>query len=129
MHSDKLEELFRAVRTGSTAKAQDLLCQPGVANVRDVISGLSLLHQAAINGDCAMIELLIRNGADVNANDNDTSSSPLGTAATAGRLSAVRLLLEHGAMLAASETDIIDESADAGDVEIADLLRGSMIRG
>ena len=56
----------------------------------------SSLHDAAINDEVKMTELLILLGADVNATDKN-GDTPLNLAATHGNAKIVKILLEHGA--------------------------------
>jgi len=122
------ERLFSAVRQGKLEEVSLIGQKAGLVNMRDVLSGNTPLHFASANGDCAMIELLAQLGGDVNSCDNDSSSSPLGVASIAGRLDAVRILLKLGARLAPEEDDIMDEVIELGDLEIAKLLRESLVR-
>lgn len=117
-----MDALLDSVRKGNLELAEAAIRQLGTANVRDVFSGMSALHEAASNGDCKMIQLLASNGADVNTTNNDSESSPLGVAAVAGHLAACKLLLALGAKLGIHEQDIVNELKEAGEFDIANLL-------
>jgi beta-lactamase regulating signal transducer with metallopeptidase domain len=88
------------------------------------------LVSAAVDGDIAGIDELLRAGANVNC--MISASSPLIGAAREGRLDAVRLLLERGAdpnLLAPFDESALIHAAAEGHVDIVSLLldRGASI--
>lgn len=89
-------ELADAIVSGNTATAERLLDAETMANQVDPTFGLTPLGWASLNGDTAMITLLLDQGADIGAADG-TGSTPLHHAAYFGHTSAVRLLLDRGA--------------------------------
>ena len=60
------------------------------------------LFMAATNGNTAMIDLLLKAGADANS-ANELGTTPLMVAAAAGNVDAVTTLLNHGAAVNARE--------------------------
>ena len=117
-----MEALLNSIRSGNISLEETAIKELGTANVRDVFSGTTPLHEAAVNGNCEMIRLLVSKGANVNSTDNDSSSSPLGAAAIAGHLEACQLLQSLGAKLGAAESDIVGELIELGELQIAKLL-------
>lgn len=59
-------------------------------------SGMTPLHQAVIEGNLAVVSLLILHGAEVNKQDAD-SWTPLHAACSEGYVEIAKLLLERGA--------------------------------
>lgn len=77
--------------------------------------GLTPLHRAAGEGNVALMEELIRDGADVNALDSKMGVDVLHKAVYSGNPEAVRLLLEKGALV-----DV--QSFSNGDTAIHDAI-------
>jgi uncharacterized protein len=75
------------------------------ANVKATtrLGGLTPIFMASKNGSAAMIELLLKAGADANSTDSH-GTTPLMFAAGAGSTDAVKVLLDHGADVNAKET-------------------------
>src|SRR4029078_3715617 len=65
--------------------------------------GVTPLHLAAINGNAAMLERLIKAGAEPNMAGAD-GETPLMTVARGGHVDAAEALLKHGAEIDARET-------------------------
>ncbi len=61
------------------------------------------LHQAAVDGDVAVIKRHLDDGADINAKNRMLQYTPLHGAARNGRLEVVKLLVEKGADIDAKE--------------------------
>jgi ankyrin repeat protein len=123
MNSNNFTQELRAainVRDHETVAAILQTC--GGANLRDVFSGITPLHEAALVGDVERVEMLIQLGADINNTENNTFSSPLGTAALAGRVDVVKSLILHGAALHPNEMGIIADIGNEGNKEIAQIL-------
>jgi uncharacterized protein len=80
------------------------LIQAG-ANVRVTTreGEITPLFMACTNGSAAMVELLVKAGADVNG-VKANGTTPLMTAAASGSADAVKVLLDHGANVNAKET-------------------------
>ncbi len=55
----------------------------------DIVSGMTPLHQAALDGNLMAVRLLVSNGADVNRQDDDTWT-PLHAACAEGHTHIVR---------------------------------------
>jgi uncharacterized protein len=66
--------------------------------------GVTPLSLACINGNGAMIEKLLKAGADPNAALSELGETPIMMAARTGNVEAVRVLLDHGANVNAKET-------------------------
>ena len=66
--------------------------------------GMTALHFAAQNGDIAILQYLVENGADIKAQDTIHSRAVLHFAAENGNLECVKYLAEHGA-------DLLDKDA------------------
>ena len=58
-----------------------------------IVSGMTPLHQAALDGNLAAVRLLIRNGADVNRIDED-SWTPLHAACAEGHADIVKWVIK-----------------------------------
>lgn len=95
-------KILAPFQDGDIVKAQELLTKkPHVANKR-LIWGYTPMHAAASMGHCAVVELLILNGAkvDILSRSGDT---PLHQAASAGCVEVVELLLKNGANIEAKD--------------------------
>jgi ankyrin repeat protein len=66
-------------------------------------NGLTPLHYAALSGQYAVAELLVKQGATIDAKDHKFGWTPLHCAAENGQTSVIQLLLENGAKV--EETD------------------------
>ena len=87
--------------------------------------GLSPLHLAVIEGNIAVTNLLIDEGANIEIKDSQWKSSPLLYACQNGRLKIVKLLLEKGAAINAKSYEgscDIHFAAQSGKNELIDLL-------
>ena len=75
------------------------------ANVKAVTrdGAITPLFMAAKNGNAAMIDVLLKAGADANSTD-ERGTAALMTAASSGNADAVRVLIEHGANVNARES-------------------------
>jgi len=93
-------ELCQAVRSRNLAEVRRLLDGGADPNTpaSDVpfVGGWTPLHDAACIGDAAIIELLVRAGADVNAVATN-GHTPIYAACNAGHLDAARAILDAGA--------------------------------
>src|SRR5215471_9568963 len=88
-------EIHSAVRSGDLDRVKALLASGCDPSERDQL-GSTPLHDAAWNGDTAIIDLLLRNGADLEARHAETGSSPLHYAVITNHKEAVALLLDRG---------------------------------
>ena len=113
--------LYKAVVSGDIAKAEAILKDDQRALIERDSAGTPVLVLAVKQGNLAMVETLIRNGAAVNiANDN-----PLLWAARSGREDMVRLLLDNGAEINQGDNTYktpLAYAKEAGHTAIADLL-------
>lgn len=91
--------LLSAVASGDFDEATDLLDQGVKINYTNV-DGLTSLHQACIDENEEMVNLLIERGADIEARDNE-GWTPLHAAASAGNVEIVQILCDTGADLTA----------------------------
>ena len=55
------------------------------------------MHFAALKGHEAVVQMLLKAGADVNAVDKKNGSTPLQLAASKGKMAVVQMLLKAGA--------------------------------
>jgi len=90
-YRDDLEMARLLIRAGANVKAATRL------------GDYTPLFLAAKNGNAAMIELLLKSGADGNA-PNQAGTTPLMLAAASGKADAVKILLDHGANVDAKDT-------------------------
>jgi len=82
-----------------------MLIQAGAnANVKTRLRDVTPLQLAATNGNAAMIELLLKAGADVNV-PNGNGTTPLMFAAASGKTDAIRILVDHGANVNARDSN------------------------
>ncbi len=88
--------LIVAVTTNQPSKVEELIASPHVDinSINDDIG--PVLCIAAYTGHDEIIEILLKNRADINIRD-ERSSTPLMNAAAGDRESTVKLLLERGA--------------------------------
>ncbi len=94
--------LHWAALKDDVATARLLLAAGAPVDATTRINAITPLFMAARNGSAAMVEVLLRSGADFNrANDNGTT--PLMMAAAAGNPDAVKLLLDRRANIDARE--------------------------
>jgi uncharacterized protein len=100
---DGTTALHWAVR-GDDLETADLLIKAG-ANVKAVNrEGVMPMELAALNGNAAMMERLIKAGADPNATLSKFGDTALMFAARTGKADAIKVLLDHGAQVNAVET-------------------------
>ncbi len=81
-HLDKIKKLISA--------------SPNCVSARDG-QGRTLLHWAAVDGQCTLIELLLKNGADIDDRQGSFAMTPLEVAVANNCQSAAKLLLDNGA--------------------------------
>jgi ankyrin repeat protein len=96
--AEPLEALVEAVSNGNVSTAESLLTEtPALA--RMMRGGASPLHYAAIHGQRAAIDVLIRYGADLDALDTEYGATPMGWANERGHADVVRHLRARGARI------------------------------
>jgi len=91
VRADDLETIDLLVRAGANVSARNR-------------AGVMPLELAAINGNAAVIERLIKAGADVNKPLNSSGDTALMMASRSGKAEAVKALLDRGAQINAKET-------------------------
>ena len=91
VRADDLETIDLLVRAGANVSARNR-------------AGVMPLELAAINGNAAVIERLIKAGADVNKPLNSSGDTALMMSARSGKAEAVKALLDRGAQINAKET-------------------------
>jgi ankyrin repeat protein len=92
--------------------------------VQQPASGTFLLHQSAMRGETAAVEMLLNLGADVNAAD-EHGRTPLHDACLKGRLDTVKLLLDRGAKIGAvdeNKATPLHDAALGGSAKVVELL-------
>jgi uncharacterized protein len=100
---DGTTALHWAVR-GDDLETADLLIKAGANVTAANREGIMPMELAALNGNAAMIERLIKAGADPNAPLSKFGDTALMFAARTGKTDAVKALLDHGAQVNAVET-------------------------
>ncbi|PRP81638.1 ankyrin repeat-containing protein [Planoprotostelium fungivorum] len=75
-HTTILFQFFEAARTNNPKRVQRLLDSGISVNARDDCNGSTALHFACLKGARQVIEVLVKNGADVNVR-NDRGVTPL----------------------------------------------------
>jgi ankyrin repeat protein len=91
------EKLHDAAREGDLDSVRELLGRGYPVNAFDFL-GKTPLHYAVLAEQFAVVDALLRAGADVNAHDERTiGDTPLGEAASTCSLRMARLLVEAGA--------------------------------
>ena len=91
VRADDLETIDLLVRAGANVSARNR-------------AGVMPLELAALNGNAAVIERLIKAGADVNRPLNSSGDTALMMASRSGKAGAVKALLDRGAQINAKET-------------------------
>jgi ankyrin repeat protein len=91
VRADDLETIDLLVRAGANVSARNR-------------AGVMPLELAALNGNAAVIERLIKAGADVNKPLNSSGDTALMMASRSGKAEAVKALLDRGAQINAKET-------------------------
>jgi ankyrin repeat protein len=100
---DGTTALHWAVR-GNDVETVDLLLRAGATvGVRNR-EGVMPLELAALNGSAAVLERLIKAGADANTALNSYGDTALMMASRSGKADAVKILLDRGAQINAKET-------------------------
>lgn len=95
-----VKRFFEACRTGNISVVNEMLktrSAKSLVNARDD-SDVTPLHEAALKGHKAIVEVLLARGADVNSKTSD-GFTPLLDAALNGHTSVVEVLLEKGALV------------------------------
>jgi ankyrin repeat protein len=113
--------LYQAVTTGDIAKAEAILKDDKRALVERDYEGTPVLVLAVKQGNLAMVETLIRSGADANI----AGENPLLWAARNGREDIARLLLDKGANVNQGDQAFktpLAYAKEAGHATIANLL-------
>ena len=91
------ERLHRAAEAGDLTAIQECVGRGLPVNAFDEL-GKTALHYAVLKERLAVVEFLIRHGANVNAHDERTiGDTPLGEAASTCSLQMARLLTDSGA--------------------------------
>lgn len=89
------EALHRAVLSEDTREVKDLIEKGADTNHPDVITGRTPLHEATASGDKAMVELLLKHGADAKAKDL-FGQTTLHWAAASGDKVLTQMFIEKG---------------------------------
>jgi len=91
------ERLHRAAKAGDLPTVQELLGRGSAVNAFDEL-GKTPLHYAVLGEHFAVVDYLLRHGADINAHDERLiGDTPLGEAASTCSLRMARLLVASGA--------------------------------
>ena len=98
------KDLWAAARTGNLQAIKRHIEEGGDINALDSGFRLSAIAWGALHGQTEIVQLLIKNGADVNLKNGD-GATPLHSAAFLGRVDVAKLLLENGADVKARNND------------------------
>lgn len=123
---DGYTPLFCAVSAGHVDAARLLLTRFGAGPELRSAGGITVLHQAAITAQPAMLSLLLSCGARVGTTD-DEGNTALHYAATSGSVSCVRSLLRAGANVEIRQAQglmALHWGAHKGHVGVVEVLVG-----
>lgn len=132
--ADANREFIKAAKAGNVEKLRLLLdADPNVINARDT-DGSTALHCATWKGHQAVVDHLLRAGADVNLHSNNEhwGTTPLHAAAHANQAAIARVLIENGADVNARDRagrTPLDHTEFHKAKAAAKLLRGAGARG
>jgi ankyrin repeat protein len=119
--------LLEAVRNGNLAEVRTLLARGADPNARELLSGYTALHFAAVGGHLDVVRLLVESGARVDDRQNTVFESALAGAVVAGRADVVAYLLARGAdpceRLYGDDHSLLEEAEHFGAITVAELLR------
>jgi len=124
------KEIFRAAKAGKAQTVRDLLkLDPSLISANDA-DGSTPLHCACWKGHEAVVDLLLKSGADVNAENNNEhwGTTPLHAAAHANQKKIAEMLIAGGADIAAKNINNrtpLEETAFHNARAVADLLKKS----
>ena len=133
-HFVRTVQLCNASAVGDAATVEALLAlDPSLAAARrqGQWGDRTPLHVAAQHGHAAVVEALLRHGADVMARDEGDHATPLHWAAEGGHLEVVRMLVEAGADVNLADRDGVTPLAHArrrGFAEMASILEAAGAR-
>ncbi|XP_031628232.1 acyl-CoA-binding domain-containing protein 6 [Contarinia nasturtii] len=88
--------------------------------------GLAAIHWAADRGHHQILEILLKNGANVNLIDKDSGQTALHYSISCGHLECIKILLKHGAQKNITDSDDqtpIDLANESEDPYIIELLK------
>jgi hypothetical protein len=115
--------VHEAAEEGNLKAVKQHLADGADVNAKDDLDGMTPLHFAVVFSNKEIVELLIAEGADVNAKDDLGLTSLYHAVIEEVQKEIVELLIAKGADVNAMENDGGTPLTDAGDPEIADLLR------
>ena len=114
-----VRQLFEAISDRNVAEVEALLHRGVDPDATE--RGFTGTHAAAHRGDCAVVDLLLRAGADANIRD-DFGLTPLSTASRGGHLNVVKALIRGGADIGNHGGDALTEAVMSRHEEIARAL-------
>jgi ankyrin repeat protein len=122
--------LLLAVSSGHPQCVEALL-QAGARPNQGGAQGWTPLHEAALQGDVASAQLLLRFKADPNAREKANRGTPLHVAAFQGQLEIARLLVRAGANVNARDNEGLTplfHAKDQAHPQLAQMLRAAGAR-
>lgn len=122
--NDGITALHSTAVLGHDVQVQALLENGASPNLVSTIDGWTALHYAATGRSKAVLEHLLRGGANVNST-TETASTALQAAVERDDMDSVRLLLDSGARMDLRQSDgssAFDLAAAGGNKEIIQLL-------
>jgi len=122
-----MSAIHDAVKNGDVEKVKKLLdVSPMLAEEEDQTEPMRLkpIHLAAVQGEVAVVDLLLKFNVDVNS--RSSLGTPLHMAATTGKVRMVEFLLNHGADINAKDLDQrtpLNNAQEGHKTEVVNLLR------
>ncbi|XP_078171686.1 ankyrin repeat family protein [Carex rostrata] len=124
---DQLEALLEAARYDEIEDIVGLFSIGFPLDSKDS-QGRTALHMAAANGHLAIVDYLIKNGADVNVT-NLEKNTPLHWACLNGHMEVIKALIIAGAnvsVLNSHERTPVDEAVCKGKLEVVDAINAAV---
>lgn len=119
-----IDEILAIFSTTMTIKQQEKPIRLPINNYDS--DGLAAIHWAADRGHHQILDILLKNGANVNLIDKDTGQTALHYAISCSHIECIKILLNHGANPHITDSDdltCIDLANESDDPNIIELLK------